>query len=920
MSAPSTFSTAPVAPVTSWQLRLLGRFSLDDGRQQQLTQLRSRAATALLARLALAPDRDHAREELASLLWPEADAVTGRNRLRQTLSLLKAVLEPPGAPAVLLADRRVLRVAPGMLWCDASAFEQAWRAGQHASAQALYRGELLPGLYDEWIVEERQRLASLHDRLGEAPSPPAAKPTRVPAPAPADTAPRLPQYLTRLVGADLPGGRLRALVAEQRLVTVLGPGGAGKTRLATEVARWLCEAGHDTQPPRFPRAVFVAAVGAVNAAQLLDRLLLALRLEAAGDATEQVLAALEGQAALLLLDNCEQLDDSAAQALAHLAERLPTVHWLLTSRRPLGLDGERGFLLDALPLPTPGAPLAALSMNPAIALFIDRARAHRADFHLHAGNQAGLVELVRWLEGLPLAIELAASHARTLGPAELLALLQTARADPAAPAAGLGFLARRGVRSGSDPRHASMLAVIEWSWQLLDAGQQALLTAISLLPAGATRSAVTALTGAGAAVAQTRLDELVAHSVLKPTLGQDGQARYLPFEPVREFALAQAGAGSLRQGRHQVLQWLLAWAAALPATPPLASVRDELPNVLQALAAAAADGAADAAVRLVLQLQSSWGEIAIPAGVLAALDRLLATPGLDDALAAGGHALAAWSCHEAGRADAARRHVVLALERPCPDRAMQAMVWSRAARMHWRLDRDAVAARALIQQAMPLARAAANANTEAALLSLEGHLASVVDRNPARAADLAQQALAQWRLSGNRHLVNAGRYNLAVTALNAGRPAEALADLQALAQEGRALQDWDLAAGALDARGTALLALRRWPEAASSLRDSLQLAWDGMQTLAVVFALWNIAPVLARLRQAELAALTMGAAQAQWLQRFGALDASDRRDIKRVRRFVRRLLGPQVAAAAWQRGAGSSLADAVRAVQNTATP
>ncbi|MCB2020315.1 MAG: hypothetical protein KDG44_05895, partial [Burkholderiaceae bacterium] len=111
-----------------WQLRLLGGFELDDG-CHRLTRLRSRAAMALLARIALAPQRDHAREELAALLWPQADGATARSRLRQTLSLLRAVLEPPGAPPVLLADRRVVRAVPGALWCDAVAFESALRQG-----------------------------------------------------------------------------------------------------------------------------------------------------------------------------------------------------------------------------------------------------------------------------------------------------------------------------------------------------------------------------------------------------------------------------------------------------------------------------------------------------------------------------------------------------------------------------------------------------------------------------------------------------------------------------------------------------------------------------------------------------------------------------------------------------------------------
>ncbi len=932
---------ASPADAAVWHVRVLGGFEMDDGRHR-LTRLRSRAAMALVARLAMAPTRDHAREELATLLWPDADEATCRSRLRQTLSLLKAVLEPVGGAPVILADRRVLRAAPGALWCDATAFEQALRAGQRELAQALYGGELLPGFYDEWVVDERQRLQALADRVGELPVPagsarPAAapqEPSRQAPPRPVLPAPprapgqRLPTYLTRLIGADQHGARLRALVAEQRLVVALGAGGCGKTRLAIEVARSLADGAPGGPPPRFERAVFVSLVGAVSATELLDRLGLALRVQTTGDPMEPLLQVLDRRNVLLLLDNAEQLDADATARIAHLAERLPEAHWLITSRRPLGLDGERDFMLGTLALPAADAPVAEVALNPAVALFVDRARAHRPDFHVSAANRDALVALVRWLDGLPLAIELAASHTRTLGPADLLNLLQAARAEPRADAGSLGFLARRGARSGSDPRHASMLDVVAWSWQLLEPAQRRLLLALCLLPAGATLHAAAALGGSGGpggpgteaggrlglGAAQALLDDLVAQSVLRPGTGQDGQWRYLPLEPVREYALGSHGDEVLRPLRRRVLDMLLDWARAMPATPPLPSVRDELPNIMAALAAAPADGDADDALLLVLLLQSSWGEIAVPAGVLASLDCLLAAPGLDDSRAAGGHALAAVACQEAGRADDVRRHRAAALARPCPDTALRAMVLSRMARMYWRVDKDAVKARVLIDQAVPLARDAKRPNTEASLLSLQGHLATVVDGDAQRGKALSAQAAEIWARSGNRHLMNAGRYNVAVQTMEAGRSAEVLAEFEALAAEGRELQDWDLTAGAYEARGTALLRLRRWAESADSLRRSLHVAWEGLEMQAALYALWNLPPALARLRQAELAAETMGTAQAQWEQRFGRLDRRDMRDLKRIRRFTRALLGAEAAAAAWRRGSQRSVGDAVRHV------
>jgi tetratricopeptide (TPR) repeat protein len=669
-------------------------------------------------------------------------------------------------------------------------------------------------------------------------------------------------------------------------------------------------------------ALFVSLVGVDSCTALLDRLGLALRLGGGGDAVEQLLSALEGRALLLLLDNAEELDDEAVAVLALLVERLPRLHLLATSRRPLALDGEQVFPLPTLPLPAPDDPLPEVAMNPAVALFVDRARAHRPEFQVNASQCAALVALMQRLDGLPLAIELAASHARTLRPADLLALLQQAEA---APGAGLSLLARRGVRGGSDPRHASMWAVVDWSWRRLAPAPRRLLQHLALLPAGATAASALVLerlaaaaepaaAGPQTAAAAPVLEALVDQSLLRMGAGADGTPRFTPYEPVREFVLAQADEAARRADRGRVLALLLHWAQALPATPPLPAVRDELPNVLQALAAAAGDGRGDDAVRLVLLLQSSWGEIAVPAGVLQVLDALLAAPGLDDALAAGGHALLASRCQEAGRPDDARRHVAAALARPCADPALRIMVLSRSARVLWRLDRDHVRARAMIDEALPLARAHDRPNSEGSLLSLSAHLATMVDRDPARGTALSAQALALWQRSGNRHLINAGRFNVATNRMKAGDHAGVLDEFAALAAEGLELQDWDLAAGALEARGTALLALRRWPEALADLQTSVRVAWDGLEVMALAYALWNVAPVLARLRHGALAAGVMGAAEALWQQRFGAFDDSDRRDLRRVRRFARVLLGAQPAADAWRHGAAQPLSAVVQAV------
>lgn len=222
----------PPAGEPRWQVCLLGRVSASDG-VQQLDRFPSRAVAALLARLALAPERVHPREELVELLWPGVTLEVGRNRLRQALSTLKSMLEPPGQPgaAVIQADRHSVRAVPDALGCDARQFERLVQAGRSAEARALYRGELMPGYYEEWIGEERQRLAALHETLpAQAVADlPAEHPVNRASPELAAPSPAtLPTYLTRLFGVEMAEARLRTLVRSQRLVTLLGPGAAAR--------------------------------------------------------------------------------------------------------------------------------------------------------------------------------------------------------------------------------------------------------------------------------------------------------------------------------------------------------------------------------------------------------------------------------------------------------------------------------------------------------------------------------------------------------------------------------------------------------------------------------------------------------------------------------------------------------------------
>jgi predicted ATPase len=627
-----------------WTLRLFGAFELTDGKQR-LTRLASRPMVALLARLALAPERNHPREELVELLWPGVHAQVSRNRLRQALSVLRSVLEPPSpVPSpVLLADRHDVRLLRGAIDCDVLEFERHVRQGHAAKALALYRGELLPGFFDEWVLAERQRLEILSTRLtvpstsNAAASAPvqalasSSAPAAVPAFTSAHQRAALPVYLTRHFMPEPVRTAWLTQLADHRLVTLLGPGGSGKTRLAVELARAL---------PGVDRVAFVSLVACETRAQAIDAMAEALGASAQGhrnnamaapgaaDGVDALVQALHGHAMLLVLDNFEQLVEKAADIVARLVGALPQLRLLVTSRRALGVDGERALAVPALALParSRSLPLADALNNPAVALFVDRAQHTQTSFHLGERNKASVLELVHALEGLPLAIELAASRVRSLAPARILELLQAGESPR------LELLVRSGSRGARDPRHASMERVIRWSWELLSDDERGLLHALTVFGGGCTLPAAAAVRGVTPLKAALGLDALVACSMLRAAEGPGGEMRYFMYEPIREFAvvaLSQSGAAGAEAGlRAAHRAWMLEWAEALPSTPSLPALRAELTNLSMALHSALTDGDVSNALRIVLAVGRANDDLVLGPDSLAYLEQAVASVAL----------------------------------------------------------------------------------------------------------------------------------------------------------------------------------------------------------------------------------------------------------------------------------------------------
>jgi predicted ATPase len=952
-----------------WQVRVLGAFEASDG-VQHISRFPSRAVAALLARLALWPARAHPREELVELLWPGVDLAVGRNRLRQALSALKSLLEPVGVPGgtVLHADRHSVRAVPGALGCDARDFEHWARQGDTQRARAGYGGDFMPGHYEDWAQDERLRLSALFEGLGAevlAPVGPAAgRPadaTAPGAPAPATAGAGrsvagppgaagnpLPSYLTRLFGVDRVAARLCSLVRQQRLVTLLGPGGSGKTRLGVEVARalrnppvWpplrsapgpvderLAALDAPGEPP-FERIAFVPLVACSEAAQMLDAVARVLQLPAAALA-----AALAGRHVLLVLDNFEQMADDAAAALADLQAQLPLLHLLVTSRRALGLDGECCITAEPLAVPPGDAPLAVAAANPAVALFVNRARAVRADFRLAERNHAAIVTLVRALHGMPLAIELAASRVRSFPPAEMVGLLASPVPGASGPSGGqLALLARSGPRAGLDARHASMAAVIAWSWRLLDAEAQRLLAALTLFAADATAAAVACVVDAPLARAAAGLDGLVAHSMVRlnnavsalPAGGDDSAPqRFGVVEPVREFVAAQWPAADQAAMRTRLRRWLIVWAEGLGRGAAPARVAPDLPTVHAVLAGAAAQGAPEDALALMRALRAYWDTDALPGRIQNALAQALQdTPDAAPALRSSAHELFAYLRFEAGFVAEARAHADAALQAAGDDPSLRARALVRGAWVEIAGTRGEDEAgethrslQARLQAALALARGCGDREAQALALQQLGVLANHVLHDIPQCEALMAESQALWLALGDHRKAYARLRNRAQCWVQLGRQAEAMAAYAQCEQAALAAGDW---VGQIDtwlSRASLRCAQRDWSGAVQDHRRGVALCWQRWHRHGLAYALWNPPRPLARLQRPEPAMRLMGFAASFWQANFGPLSRSDRRDLRRVRALVRAQIGAARTEALEREGAAMDLAAAVALALN----
>jgi predicted ATPase/DNA-binding SARP family transcriptional activator len=413
--------------------------------------------------------------------------------------------------------------------------------------------------------------------------------------------------LTSFVGRDADVDAVRGLIAGHRLTTLIGPGGSGKTRLAAETARTLLG-----DLPDGAWLVELAAIGADGDVAQSTLAGLGLRDALLGEApnaelTDRLIAAIREREALLILDNCEHVIESAAAFAYRVLGECRRLRILATSREPLGITGEALWLVEPLALPDAYPSRAEIESSPAVQLLRDRAGAVRRDFAVDAAALSTIAAICRALDGMPLAIELAAARLRTMSVDQLARRLDDRF---------------RLLTSGSRtalPRHQTLRAVVDWSWELLTDAERMVLRRLSVFSGGASLEAaerVCAGDGVGQQVEQEQVLELLTALAEKSLLvaEADGAPRYRMIGTINEYAgqrLAEAGESDLARRAH------LAYFTELAETAEphlrraeqlewLAALEAEHDNIGSAMRGALAAREAQAAMRLAASAGWYW--------------------------------------------------------------------------------------------------------------------------------------------------------------------------------------------------------------------------------------------------------------------------------------------------------------------------
>ena len=439
-------------------------------------------------------------------------------------------------------------------------------------------------------------------------------------PAASDSPTNLPGYFSELIGRDAEVGEILHLLAEHRLVTLTGVGGIGKTTLGLEVARHLL--------PEFADGIWVAELGPLSDPGLVFvTVATALGLELAAGATspERVANALGSKRLLLVLDNCEHVINTAASMAESLLRANPWARVIATSREPLRVSGECIYRVLPLGVPMEGAedPDEVLRYG-AVRLFVARARDADPHFSLDSRAAAAMAAICRRLDGMPLAIELAAARTASLGLEGLASRLDDR------------FMLLTGGRRTALPRQQTLRATLDWSYELLSEPERAVLRRLAVFPGGFTLEAASTVVASAEIAASDGVDhvpDLVEKSLVVAD-GTGATVNYRLLETMRAYALDKlAQAGELEQvaRRHAEYHRDLFERAeseweTRPATEWLADYGRRIDDVRTALDwAFSPNGDTSVGVALAAASAGLWGQLSLPEECHRHVDRALAS-------------------------------------------------------------------------------------------------------------------------------------------------------------------------------------------------------------------------------------------------------------------------------------------------------
>jgi predicted ATPase/DNA-binding CsgD family transcriptional regulator len=597
----------------------------------------------------------------------------------------------------------------------------------------------------------------------------------------------LPAEVSSFIGREAELAAVCALVGGSRLVTLTGAGGAGKTRLGLQVAAGLLDGTADgvwfadLAPLRDPDLVAVTVADVLGVRQEPGRPVLDTLVETVGE-----------RDLLVLLDNCEHLIGACAKLADALLRGCPNLALLATSREPLGIGGERVYRVPSMGVPADGDDAGAIRASEAVRLFEDRAAAQGVPLAWDERAAAVTGRICRRLDGIPLAIELAAARLRVMSPDEL-----DARLDER-------FAILTGGSRAALPRQQTLRAMVDWSWELLTDAERAVLARLSAFAGGfglAAAEAVAADQEVPAAEVAERLGALVDKSLVQFDHAGTGPARYRLLETVRQYAAGKLDAlGPVAADAARIAHRDYYLALAEAAGPQLVAADQvawldrldaELGNLRAAIAFSLTQADPEPGLRLAASLRVYWRVRGHGAEGADALRALLAAPAAQGAtlpraraLAAaahllqqtGGYAIVEDYCEEA-----------LAIAYSVGDDYLVGDLLRERAWVLLRLGKPG-AALPLIEQGLSLALRLREPHLTARLLSARSH-ATYAEGDQAGAARDAAEALRFFRQAGDRLQVEVLLGNLGYFELSAGDLDAARSHLAESLDIARALND-----------------------------------------------------------------------------------------------------------------------------------